>query len=49
MSEMEKNFIGIWELNEWSVEKPGGKKIYPFSGKVSGYLMYLLDGWMSAN
>ena len=49
MSEMEKNFIGIWELNEWSVEKPDGKKTYPFSGKVSGYLMYHTDGWMSAN
>ena len=49
MSELEKNFLGIWELKEWSVEKPDGKKTYPFSGKVSGYLMYHLDGWMSAN
>mgnify|MGYP003326241383 CR=1 FL=1 len=49
MSELEKNFLGIWELKEWSVEKPDGKKTYPFSGKVSGYLMYHPDGWMSAN
>jgi hypothetical protein len=49
MSEIEKNFSGIWKLNEWSVEKPDGKKTYPFSGNVSGYLMYHPNGWMSAN
>ena len=49
MAEIEKNFSGIWKLNEWSVEKPDGKKTYPFSGNVSGYLMYHPDGWMSAN
>jgi len=49
MAEIEKNFSGIWKLNEWSVEKPDGKKTYPFSGNVSGYLMYHPNGWMSAN
>ena len=49
MAEIEKNFLGIWKLNEWSVEKPDGKKTYPFSGNVSGYLMYHPNGWMSAN
>ena len=49
MAEIEKIFLGIWKLNEWSVEKPDGKKTYPFSGNVSGYLMYHPDGWMSAN
>tara|TARA_B100000941_G_scaffold160493_1_gene114128 strand:- start:923 stop:1405 length:483 start_codon:yes stop_codon:yes gene_type:complete len=49
MKEIEKIFLGIWKLNEWSVEKPDGKKTYPFSGNVSGYLMYHPDGWMSAN
>ena len=49
MAEIEKNFSGIWKLNEWSVEKPDGKKTYPFSGDVSGYLMYHPNGWMSAN
>jgi len=49
MAEIEKIFLGIWKLNEWSVEKPDGKKTYPFSGNVSGCLMYHPDGWMSAN
>ena len=49
MAEIEKNFSGIWKLNEWTVEKPDGKKTYPFSGNVSGYLMYHPNGWMSAN
>ena len=49
MAEIEKNFSGIWKLNEWSVEKPDGKKTYPFSGNISGYLMYHPNGWMSAN
>ena len=49
MAEIEKNFSGIWNLNEWSVEKPDRKKTYPFSGNVSGYLMYHPNGWMSAN
>ena len=49
MAEIEKNFLGIWKLNEWTVEKPDGKKTYPFSGNVSGYLMYHPNGWMSAN
>ena len=49
MAEIEKIFLGIWKLNEWSVEKPDGKTTYPFSGNVSGYLMYHPDGWMSAN
>ena len=49
MAEIEKNFPGIWKLNEWTVEKPDGKKTYPFSGNVSGYLMYHPNGWMSAN
>ena len=49
MAEIEKIFLGIWKLNEWSVEKPDGKKTYPFSGNVSGYLMYHPNGWMSAN
>ena len=49
MAEIEKNFSGIWKLNEWTVEKPDGKKTYPFSGNVIGYLMYHPNGWMSAN
>ena len=49
MAEIEKIFLGIWKLNEWSVEKPDGKKTYPFSGNGSGYLMYHPNGWMSAN
>ena len=48
-TENEKKFIGVWKLDEWSVEKPDGNKTYPFSGDVSGYLMYHADGWMTAN
>ena len=49
MKEHQQKFIGTWKLFEWSVEKPDGKKTYPFSGNVSGYLMYHPNGWMSAN
>ena len=48
-TENEKKFIGVWKLDEWSVEKPNGNKTYPFAGDVSGYLMYHPDGWMTAN
>ena len=48
-TENEKKFIGVWKLDEWSVEKPNGNKTYPFAGDVSGYLMYHADGWMTAN
>ena len=48
-TENEQKFIGIWKLDEWSVEKPDGSKTYPFSGDVNGYLMYHPDRWMSAN
>ena len=36
-TENEKKFIGVWKLDEWSVEKPNGNKTYPFAGDVSGY------------
>ena len=49
MKEHQQKFIGTWKLFEWSVEKPEGDKKYPFSGNVSGYLIYHPDGWMSAN
>ena len=49
MKENQQKFIGIWKLFEWSVEKPGGDKKYPFSGDVKGYLIYHPEGWMSAN
>jgi hypothetical protein len=26
MVQIEQNFLGIWELEEWVVEKPNGKK-----------------------
>ena len=29
-TENEQKFIGIWKLDEWSVEKPDGSKTYPF-------------------
>ena len=48
MVKIEQNFLGIWELEEWVVEKPNGKKTFPFSGKVNGFLMYHPEGWMSA-
>ena len=35
MVKIEQNFLGIWELEEWVVEKPNGKKTFPFSGKVN--------------
>ena len=38
-TENEKKFIGVWKLDEWSVEKPNGNKTYPFAGDVSGYLI----------
>ena len=49
MNKLKEKFIGIWKLDEWSVEKPNGNKTYPFSGDVDGYLMYHSDGWMTAN
>ena len=49
MNKLKEKFIGIWKLDEWSVEKPDGNKTYPFSGDVDGYLMYHSDGWMTAN
>ena len=48
MNKLKEKFIGIWKLDEWSVEKPDGNKTYPFSGDVDGYLMYHSDGWMTA-
>ena len=48
MVKIEQNFLGIWELEEWVVEKPNGKKTFPFAGKVNGFLMYHSEGWMSA-
>ena len=48
MVKIEQNFLGIWELEEWVVEKPNAKKTFPFSGKVNGFLMYHPEGWMSA-
>ena len=48
MIKIEQNFLGIWELEEWVVEKPNGRKTFPFSRKVNGFLMYHSKGWMSA-
>ena len=44
MVKIEQIFLGIWELEEWIVEKPNGKNTFPFSGKVNGFLMYHPEG-----
>ena len=36
MYKIEQKFIGVWELDEWVVEKPNGDKTFPFSGNVDG-------------
>ena len=41
-------FLGVWYLSEWSIQKPDGKIILPFSGAVEGYLIYNQEGWVSA-
>ena len=48
MDKIEQKFIGVWELDEWVVEKPNGDKTFPFSGNVDGFLIYHSEGWMSA-
>ena len=48
MEKIEQKFIGVWELDEWVVEKPNGDKTFPFSGNVDGFLIYHSEGWMSA-
>ena len=48
MDKIEQKFIGVWELDEWIVEKPNGDKTFPFSGNVDGFLIYHSEGWMSA-
>ncbi len=48
MDKIAQKFIGVWELDEWVVEKPNGDKTFPFSGNVDGFLIYHSEGWMSA-
>ena len=48
MDKIEQKFLGVWELDEWVVEKPNGDKTFPFSGNVDGFLIYHSEGWMSA-
>ena len=48
MDKIEQKFIGVWELDEWVVEKPNGDKTFPFLGNVDGFLIYHSEGWMSA-
>ena len=48
MDKIVQKFIGVWELDEWVVEKPNGDKTFPFSGNVDGFLIYHSEGWMSA-
>jgi hypothetical protein len=38
MLKIEQNFLGIWELEEWVVEKPNGKKTFPFFWKGKWFL-----------
>lgn len=35
-----KNFIGSWELKEWSAELTSGKTVYPFGENVLGRITY---------
>ena len=41
MEKIEQKFVGVWELDEWVVEKPNGDKTFPFSGNVDGFVIAL--------
>ena len=40
MDKIDQKFVGVWELDEWVVEKPNGDKTFPFSGNADGFLIY---------
>jgi len=41
-------FIGTWKLISWQVMQSDGTIQYPYGKNVVGYLIYTVDGYMSA-
>ena len=49
MNEETRQFVGTWELLEWSVVNvSSGKKRQAYAGNTVGHIMYTADGWVSA-
>ena len=42
------DFIGAWQLVDWTVNMPGKPERRPYGSKPSGHIIYSSDGLMSA-
>lgn len=43
-----EKFVGTWKLRSFEVKLPDGSVEYPYGKSPVGYLVYSLDGYMSA-
>ena len=50
MSGFERQFIGIWELQDWKVTNLETGAVSPYyGGRERGYIIYTADGWVSSS
>jgi hypothetical protein len=44
-----QDFIGAWQLVDWRIEYPDGATTRPFGEGAHGYIVYTIDGTMTAS
>lgn len=50
MSNFERQFVGIWELQNWKVTNLSTENVTPYyDGRERGYIIYTADGWVSSS
>ena len=50
MNGFERQFVGIWELQDWKVTDLETGVVSPYyGGRERGYIIYTADGWVSSS
>ncbi|MEL7043103.1 MAG: lipocalin-like domain-containing protein [Pseudomonadota bacterium] len=50
MARFERQFVGIWELQDWKVTNLTTQAVSPYyGGRERGFIIYTSDGWVSSS
>jgi hypothetical protein len=50
MTNFERQFVGVWELQDWKVIDLSTKNVTPYyGGRERGFIIYTSDGWVSSS
>lgn len=50
MANFERQFVGVWELQDWKVTNLTTQDVMPYyGGRERGYIIYTADGWVSSS